>query len=206
MVIADGFAWAHLPKTGGDATLTMFRLFPGLVQFADPDDSNDKHAPFHARAQMIRGKVLAMNFRRLPSWALSRAQHVSRRGTYPDYEPQPMGTPDELAHSDFPDDRLRIYTGDGRFHPDHWLRMESLAEDFLNFISAFRDVEETERRRVEELGAVNKADYDHELAHWFSPEQIGRMYLNNPSWATLEQELYGDLYLPAGAGELGKAT
>ena len=110
MVIGDDFVWAHLPKTGGDATLAMFRVFPDLVQFADPDDSNDKHAQFESRAQEIRGKVLAMNFRRLPAWVLSRAQHVARRGIYPDYEPQPMGTPDELAESSFPDDRASCST------------------------------------------------------------------------------------------------
>ena len=54
MVIGAGFAWAHLPKTGGDATLAMFRVFPDLVEFADPDDSNDKHAQFGSRAQGAR--------------------------------------------------------------------------------------------------------------------------------------------------------
>ena len=92
MVIGEGYAWAHLPKTGGDATLAMFRLFPDLVEFADPDDTNDKHTQFHSRARLIRGKLLVMNFRRLPSWVLSRALHVSRRGIHPDYKPQPMGT------------------------------------------------------------------------------------------------------------------
>ena len=29
-----------------------------------------------------------------------------------------------------------------------------------------------ERGRVEELGAVNMAEYDHEVANWFSAEQI----------------------------------
>ena len=53
---------------------------------------------------------------------------------------------------------------------------------------------DSERERVMALGPVNTAEYDHELASWFTPEQMRRMYLNNPSWATLEQELYGDLY------------
>ena len=35
MVIGKEFAWAHLPKTGGDTTRTLFEAFPGLVQFAD---------------------------------------------------------------------------------------------------------------------------------------------------------------------------
>jgi hypothetical protein len=204
MVIGERFAWAHLPKTGGDATLAMFKLFPDLIEFADPDDTNDKHAQFHSRAQLIRDKHLVMNFRRLPSWVLSRAQHVSRRGLYPDYEPQPMGTADALAESSFPDSRLVLYTGDGRFNPDRWLRMEMLPHDFLDFVSDFRAVTEAERERVLALGAVNQAEYDHEPANWFSPDQMRRMYLSNPSWAALEQELYGSLYEirePAPAGD-----
>jgi hypothetical protein len=196
VVIGQGFAWAHLPKTGGDATLAMFHLFPELIEYADPEDTNDKHAFFHDRADEIRGRVLVMNLRRLPSWVLSRAQHVSRRGLYPDYVPQPMGTPDELADSSFPDDRLALYTSRGRFHPDRWLRMESLAEDFIDFISDFHAIGADESARVAALGPVNSAEYDHEVAHWFSPEQVRRMYLNNPNWATVEQELYGGLVEP----------
>jgi hypothetical protein len=194
VVIGKDFAWAHLPKTGGDATLSMFRMFPDLVEFADPEDSNDKHANFRGRAQQVRGKLLVMNIRRLPAWSLSRAQHVSRWGKYPEYEPIPMPSPDELADSSFPDSRLMLHTDEGWFWPDHWLRMELLADDFLGFVSGLREVSDVERERVLALGPVNSAEYDRELANWFTPEQVERMYLNNPSWATLEQELYGDLY------------
>jgi hypothetical protein len=194
MVIGKDFAWAHLPKTGGDATLSMFRVFIDLVEFADREDSNDKHANFRGRAQRIRGKLLVMNIRRLPAWVLSRAQHVSRRGMYPDYEPIPMARANDLADSSFPDSRLMLHTADGWFWPDHWLRVETLAADFLDFVSDLRDVSDSERKRVMALGPVNSAEYDHQLARWFTPEQVRRMYLNNPSWATLEQELYGDLY------------
>lgn len=198
MVIGENFAWAHLPKTGGDATLSMFKLFPDLVEFADPEDSNDKHADFRARAQMIRGKLLVMNIRRLPEWALSRAHHVSRWGIYPDYEPMPMATPEELASSSFPDSRLMVHTDECRFWPDRWLRMETLADDFLDFVSSLRDVTDAERERVAALGPVNSAEYDRDLELWFTPEQIRRMYLNNPCWATLEQEQYGGLHEPGG--------
>ena len=193
MVIGEDFAWAHLPKTGGDATLAMFRVFIDLVELADREDSNEKHAHFHSRAQRIRGKLLVMNIRRLPAWVLSRAQHASRRGVWPDYQPIPMDRAEELADSSFPDSRLMLHTDQGWFWPDHWLRMETLAADFLDFVSGLRDVSDTERKRVEALGPVNSAEYDHELARWFTPDQVRRMYLNNPSWATVEQELYGDL-------------
>jgi hypothetical protein len=204
MVIGEGFAWAHLPKTGGDATLAMFRLFPDLIEFADPDDTNDKHAFFQSRKELIRGKLLVMNIRRLPAWVISRAQHVARRGIYPDYEPQPMGTPDELAASSFPDSRLLLHTSEGRFYPDRWLRMEALPEDFLDLVSDFRSITDEERNRVLALGAVNQAQYDHEIANWFSPDQIRRMYVNNPLWATIELEQYGSLHergVPSSVGE-----
>jgi hypothetical protein len=194
MVIGEGFVWAHLPKTGGDATLKMFELFPQLVKFADPNDGNEKHTRFSERPDEIRGKVLSMNFRRLPSWVLSRAQHVSKWGIYPDYKPLRMGKPDELARSSFPDTRIQLYTSHNRYWPDHWLRMESLADDFTNFISRFHDVTDAEREQVQALRGVNEGVYDHDIAFWFEPDHIERMYLNNPLWATLEQELYGDLY------------
>ena len=194
MVIGKEFVWAHLPKTGGDATLKMFGLFPELVEFADPDDGNEKHTRFNERQDEIRGKVLSMNFRRLPSWVLSRAQHVSRWGIYPDYKPLPMGTPDELAKSSFPDTRIQLYTSQNRFWPDHWLRMESLSQDFVGFISEFREISDADREQVKALGEVNQGVYDHDIEFWFTPEHITRMYVNNPLWATLEQELYGDLY------------
>ena len=53
MIIAERFAWAHLPKTGGDATHTMFAAVPGLILFADDPHSNDKHLPFFAREREV---------------------------------------------------------------------------------------------------------------------------------------------------------
>src|SRR2546425_495771 len=153
MVIGKTFAWAHLPKAGGDATAAMFRLFPDLVEFQDPVDSDAKHPSFQDRAGLVAGKRLVLNIRRLPAWVLSRAHHVNREGLAPDYEPLPMDSPHELSESSFPDYRLGTFTDDGRLEIGAWLRMESLAEDFLRFVSELRDVTEEERARVGELGA-----------------------------------------------------
>ena len=170
MVIGERFAWAHLPKTGGMATERMFRLFPALVVFADPDDTDEKHATFRARRRMLDGKLLAMNLRRLPFWVLSRAQYVSREGIWPDYVPIPMAPAAELAESSFPDSRIHLYTDDGRFSIERWLRTESLAEDFLRFASEFTDVSEEQRAAVLGLGQVNAQEYDHRLEEWFTAE------------------------------------
>jgi hypothetical protein len=201
MVIGERFAWAHLPKTGGSATLELFKLFPELIVFADFDPGNDKHATFGQREQEVTGRMLAMNLRRLPFWVLSRAQHVSRWGVHPDYQPIPMASPQELSESDFPDDRIALYTDGGRFRIDRWLRMEHLADDFVEFVSELTEVTPAQRESVSRLPRVNAHEYDHEPASWFTPPQIERMYARNPVWATLEQELYGDLYRPALASE-----
>jgi hypothetical protein len=195
VVIGDRFAWGHLEKTGGDATLQLFEQVPELVRFADPVDAHDKHRSFAEREAEIRGKVLALNIRRMPAWILSRAQHTARHGTYPDYEPWYMVSPREMAESTDPDERLAAFTGDGRFPVDRWLRAEFLADDVLAFVSEFGDVSGQQRKAIVDLARIHGSateGYDHDVGHWFSADQVRSMYENNPAWAALERRLYGD--------------
>ena len=196
MVIGARFAWAHLPKAAGTATDRMFHVFPELIEFADPQDTNDKHTPFPDRAEMVRGRLLAMNLRRLPAWVLSRANYVARHGIWPDYEPIPMATPQELAESAFPDSRILLFTGDGRFPIDRWIRTEYLTQDFLAFVAEFTAVSEDQVRRVTEIGPVNAEEYDRRVEAWFTGEQVRTMYERNPEWARLEAAVYGSLHEP----------
>jgi hypothetical protein len=200
MVIGDRFAWGHLPKTGGEATRSMFQLFPDLVRFSDPRGSVEQHATFRDREAQVRGKSLALNIRRLPAWIVSREQHKARWGLFPDYVPTPMDSAEQMAESTFPDYRLSTFLegAAGRFEIDHWLRMESLSGDFLSFISGFTDVPEDASERIEELGMINANAYDHDLGHWFTKEQVTRLYERNPLWASVEQEVYGELLVGAG--------
>jgi hypothetical protein len=201
MVIGEKFAWAHLPKTGGMATEQLFRIFDRLIVFTDPPHTNDMHIPFSAREEQIRGKQLAMNLRRLPSWVLSRAQHVARWGIWPDYKPMPMESAEALAESSFPDSRMLLYTANGEFRIEHWLKMETLADDFLAFIVNFIDVTDDQRAQVLQMGRVNAHVYEHELSRWFTPKQITAMYAHNPAWTAVELEVYGDLLTPLGPAE-----
>jgi len=196
MVIGERFAWAHLPKAGGSATDRMFQVFGELIQFADPQDGNDKHTPFPDRAEMVRGRLLAMNLRRLPAWVMSRATYVAQHGVWPDYVPIPPASPQELAESGFPDSRILLFTGDGSFPIDRWIRTEHLAQDFLRFIAEFTTVSDEQARRVMQIGPVNAQEYDRRVEAWFTPEQIRTMYERNPEWARLEAEVYGSLHEP----------
>jgi hypothetical protein len=194
MVIGERFAWAHLPKSGGSATTQLFRLFPEVIVFQDVDHNNDKHTLFRDRSDQVEGKVLAMNLRRLPFWVLSRAQHVARWGIHPDYTPIPMDSPRTLSESGFPDTRLALFTDNGRFTIERWIRMESLGDDFLTFISEWTDVSAEREQEVRGLAPVNALEYDHDIGSWFTQDQITSMYRANPHWAEVEERLYGSLF------------
>lgn len=205
MVIGHDFVWAHLGKTGGDATLALFRIFPRLIVKADGTDTNAKHATFRARVQELAGKRLLLNIRRLDAWILSRAQHRAKWGLYPDYKPMPLWSADELADSSFPDDRLSLFLDGGKLKIDRWLRTEYLRWDFLAFVSEITDVSPHEREQVLSMRSVNTAEYDHDIRRWFTAEQRERLYQNNPIWAAIEREVYHDKALPFIADALNEA-
>jgi hypothetical protein len=193
MVIGEHFAWAHLPKTAGTATVAMFGVFDDLVISIDSPDLAAAHVIFRDREDEIGGKRLVMNFRRLPAWVVSRATYVSRRGVYPDFEPIPLPRADELADSSLPDERLALFTDGGRLTIDRWLRAESLADDLLDFVSELRPVSAGERARVHSVGSVNALDYDRDISRWFTQEQVEHLYRRNPEWAAIEARLYQGL-------------
>jgi hypothetical protein len=107
-----------------------------------------------------------------------------------------MPAPGELTESSFPDSRILLFTGNGSFPIDRWIRTEYLTQDFLSFIAEFTVVTEDQARRVMEIGPANAEEYDRRVEAWFTPEQIRTMYERNPEWARLEAEVYGSLHEP----------
>jgi hypothetical protein len=193
VVIGASFAWAHLPKAAGDATYAMLTAVPGLAQFADPPDSNDKHLPFFAREDEIAGKLRVMNIRRLPAWALSAAHHRARHGLNPDYVALPLESADEIASKTDADDLLRWMTDHDRLAVEHWLRAEALEQDLLALLEQLGVATPEVRRRVLAVGRVNEGSYDRKLERNFTPAQIRRLYELNPGWAAVERRVYGEL-------------
>jgi hypothetical protein len=190
MVIGARFVWGHLPKTGGDATLALFRCFPHLILHADDRMTNDKHTRFRDRENEITGKLLVLNIRRLPSWILSVAQHLARWGVSPDRKRLPMPSADQMAESTQADNALKSFTDNGRLHIGRWLRMEHLYGDFEEFISDFDEVSEEKRTQIRAIATINGMTYDHAIDHWFTEPQLQRMYQANPLWASIEERVY----------------
>ena len=92
MVIGKSFVWAHLGKTGGNATVRLFQLFPELIEHADSPDDPAKHAWFTECPGRIKGKARALNIRRLPSWLLAFSVHRALHGYAPRFKRGPMGS------------------------------------------------------------------------------------------------------------------
>jgi SAM-dependent methyltransferase len=195
MVIGESFAWGHLAKTAGDATLAYFRMFPELVLSADDFKSPDKHSAFRDRQSAVRGKLIALNIRRLPSWILSWAHHER---TYLQDAGSPQSMKDlvrRMAETPIADQNLRPFIDRGQFLVGRWLRADRLAEDFLAFIEQFTTVSASQRRRVLTLSKINALEYDHDVHHWLSESQIEAMYKANPIWQAAEHDVYGDTLL-----------
>ena len=62
----------------------MLAAVPGLMRFADPPESNDKHLRLFARESEVAGKLLVLSIRRLPEGALSGAHHRAVHGVHPE--------------------------------------------------------------------------------------------------------------------------
>jgi hypothetical protein len=169
----------------------MFAAVPGLVRFADPPQSNDKHLPFFAREAEIEGKLLVMNIRRLPAWTLSAAHHRAAYGVHPEYRPLALQTPDEMTSTTDADDLLRWMTDHGRFRVERWLRAEVLESDVLGLLGELQVLSWRVRRRVRAVGRVNAGSYDRDASP-FTEAQIRRCYELNPGWAEIERAVYGD--------------
>lgn len=192
MVIGERFAWAHLPKTGGDATQRMLLSVSGLAYFADPPESNDKHLPFFAREREVEGKLLVMNIRRLPAWTLSAAHHRAKHGVHPEYVPLAVESAEEMTSKTDADDLLRWMTDHDRLPVARWLRAEALEQDVLALLDELGVSSPQARAAVESVGRVNVGSYDRDPGRHFSPAQIARLYSLNPAWARIERDLYGD--------------
>jgi hypothetical protein len=195
MIVSQRFVWAHIPKTGGDATAAMIARVPRLVLLADHPLDNAKHLPFAERRGSIDGKLLVANMRRLPAWALSHARHVERYGAFPDYRPAGRQEPDEVAARSAADELLESIVGD--FEVDRWIRQEHLTEDLVGLLREVAGLTPEEEDAIRSVGRVNdqrslvQRIRPPSPERFFTTEQIEALYASNPRWAEIERRVYG---------------
>lgn len=185
MVIGRGFAWGHIPKTGGDATMKLFSVVPDIVIAMDARQDPRKHDPFEARHVFVPRFIL--NIRRLPAWLLSL---MWQRHLYGKTR-MPVMSPNELASWGVADEMIANFTDRGRLKVPMWLRMEHLRQDFLGFVRTLRPVTASEERAILTVRTKPPIWYDHNIVNYFSDEHLRRMYSSNPRWAEVEERAYG---------------
>jgi hypothetical protein len=193
MILSHDFVWAHIPKTGGDATATMLERVPRLIELADPHDDHIKHSALERRAELIAGKTLVANMRRLPAWALSYMRHRQHHGLPPDYTPQGPRPADVVAAESAADAWLDEIIGG--YTVDVWIRQERLVEDLVAFLRARADLAAQEETAVRSVGRLNVDRTSRwsrsSPSRFFSRSQIKALYANNPRWAEIERSVYG---------------
>lgn len=207
MIIGKSFAFAHIPKTGGDALLQYFKLLPDLLETWDDVDSPRKHEPFAARPGALEKPILLLCLRNHVAWALSMLHELQRQPTM-------------LARHKL--DGSRVFETDYLFDhvlpavgPDvqlapflkgvdpaklYWLRCEHLKSDFLKFVRThLRDLTEEETDRIIDcLGAPKgRLQYTHGVDDVFDAAYIQRLQRENPLWCYVEGWVYSDQHGPA---------
>lgn len=194
MVVGEKFAWAHIPKTGGDSTHMLFReVDDGSLRFID---GPEKHNSF--KQEGIVGLERISNIRRLPSLLKSWAVHYSQHSKWnPGNEDKPY-TRDQLVQGMIW--WLEPYTSDWRLVKidevifdyyeldtiDHWIRTESLLADFKKVIGQFMDISRLDTEFLSNQGAYKRKIQ-------FSKKELKKIYHNCSRWADLEASVYGDL-------------
>jgi hypothetical protein len=204
MVISESFIWLHIPKTAGDATLSMFQQLGHRFRVLDEHTDPRKHgtlAEAHARAPGSAALPVIANLRRLPELVLSYFHHMQRHEpeqmfaelgpfgalSFEEYLGYVLSHPGSQSH----DWLLDHYLGDRE--ADHWLRVSDLAESFLDVIGLYLPIPPEARARIRaaraNVGAYAKGD----LGAWFTGPQLEALYRNCPRWSKIERRSYGGL-------------
>jgi hypothetical protein len=104
-----------------------------------------------------------------------------------------------------PDAYLHAFTSGGKLRIDQWFKVDSgLVMDIQKFVSSYVVVTDAHRQRLEQmrlhtLGMVKKqgyrctAKYNHDVFAHFTPEEVAILYKNNPHWASIEEQVFGNL-------------
>lgn len=201
MVIGENFVWAHLAKAGGNSTLTMFQIIERLIEYFDPIDSHKKHLSFKQRIEMgdnLNGKDRKLNIRRLPSWILSYVNFQKTtygvpinnklyKGIVNTIDPKSVNSQNPEIHESHVDETLIYYEYS---KVNHWLRVENLADDFIQTVSIFTEVSENDISKIHGVRENVNPNYNKSLEDNFTLEELGRLYKNSPIWCRLEKNIW----------------
>lgn len=198
MVINEKFVWAHLPKTGGTTTLSMFNNLDIELLMDDKTDPS-KHQTYSVRdsiyalnktsnnvLEKIEGKDRILGFRRLPNFLLSFYYH---RKNFNNLDLD-LNNIKKCVIDNSTCDKLLL-----GYEPEkvkHWIRVENITEDFISAIGNY-----TTKIPTESLNNIvdNSNTYNKDVFSHFTKSEITSMYDLSPVWTSIEKRLYGNLII-----------
>lgn len=73
-----------------------------------------------------------------------------------------------------------------------WIRQEFMEDDVKEFFRKDLGWSPMQLRAYDNANRINKVllKYDHDVDHFFSPDEIKRLYENNPLWTEAEEQAY----------------
>jgi len=186
MIIGERFAYAHVPKTGGDAAYVYFRHLTECSH-GTPDMPQHKHSSFWWRFDCFGKEFMLCGIRRLPEWTWScmnefqtQKEWYSILGTH-----NPANIDYTLSRPWGDHVLLMLICG---VKITHWLRQEHLFEDVVNFVQGnLHDVSEEKVRSAQEL----PTKVGRNQGNPFTEQQVEQLYDMNPHWAAVERQVYG---------------
>ncbi len=202
MIIGDSFVIGHLGKTGGDALLIYAQILRRELPLV-LDDCNDgrKHQTFAERIAdgaggLLQGKDRILGIRNLETWLVSyhRQFLLQYRTPIHDEALKQGKIPFYVLNKEYtrwtyePADRLLATYLDQPIR--HWIRCESLLEDFLSVIRCYHTVSSEAEAEMRGVAFSKPRCYTDEFESYFAPEDSERIRANNPVWGRIEANVY----------------
>lgn len=195
MIIGPDFIWLHVPKCGGTSVERCLQQALAKRPDVHFDTINPREAVIWHQNIAARkkydpgfdpsGKRIVACIRRLPGWLLSRVHFEAARPPKKLVVTREMLVRGEFFESSGyhhkADNMIRKYNNP---EVDQWIRIENLRDDLSNFFGF--DVGEVPRVNETKINYIKNLDF------WFTPDEIRRLYEQNPVWASIERKAYGD--------------
>ena len=189
MIEGPDFIWMHFPKCAGSATEAALRqLFSGKLGYRFDRPHPLWHENIAQREERdpgftVGGRRIICNFRRLPSWIISRVRYGQSLARSLPTVPRDMILSGKFFEDDGTLNTAERYVAHYSPGVGMWIRAESLVDDFEAAFGV-----RTAIGRVNETPA-EIADVRFDL----SVDDVSHLYHACPTWAALERRLYGHL-------------
>lgn len=189
MIIATQFVIGHIGKTGGDSAKLIVQALQLPEIHIIPVDSPLKHCTFRQWGQDLSNRELVLSIRRLPAFVLSQLHHRLMDGRLTE-----LPAPELICRDYMGDFYIRHYTDEGQLKIDRWLRCEHLRSDLKDYLTKHFELSDEQNSLLETASTKPRLPYRHDVGAFLQPEQVRELYDNNPLWAEIEREVYGQLW------------